>query len=261
MIARLMLAALVTPLLAGCGGSYLASLPDVVAAEGGTARVAAQFRRQEVWRFAPPVEDAAVTVRVAGGPRRAAFTDADGCAAVDLTAPDEAGRYTLTLRHQDPRGVEFTATGHLYVLDPQRLAVAVDWRCVTDAAAGPLRALGKAGVQLVYIVKGGADSDRIGRTLEARGLPDGPVISWDADRSEITGALPVARKSLPSLVILATDRADLAAWAAPLQMAVAAPSPDWIALAARVSRAAAAMGTADFDALSLRDIEAALAQP
>ncbi|MFW6154092.1 MAG: hypothetical protein ACOC95_02650, partial [Planctomycetota bacterium] len=101
MIGRLVLILTTALVLGGCGGEYLVALPDVVAAEGQTARVAARLRRREVWRLAPPVADAAVTVRMDGGRRRAAFTDDDGYAAVDLAAPETPGRYTLTLRHQD----------------------------------------------------------------------------------------------------------------------------------------------------------------
>ena len=263
MIARLVLTMVIAALLAGCGGQYLAALPDVVTAEGRPARVAARLRRQEVWRLAPPVADAAVTVRLADGARRAAFTDDDGYAAVALDAPDQPGRYPLTLDHQDPRGVEFTETGRFYVLDSQRLALAVDWRCVAaaDTAAGPLRALRTAGMQIVYVVKGGADSDVVHDALAAGDLPDGPVISWDARRGTLTGALPAARKSVPSLVILATDRDDLAVHAAALGMAVVDIAPDWIAVAARVSKAAATLRDVDFADLAAADVRAALAHP
>ncbi|MFW6146739.1 MAG: hypothetical protein ACOC7R_05335, partial [Planctomycetota bacterium] len=159
--------------------------------------------------------------------------------------------------------VEFTETGRLYVLDPQRLALAVDWRCVEMAAdaGGALRALRNAGVQIVYVVTGGGDSDALRQTLTERDLPDGPIVSWDARRGTITGGLPVARKHLPALVLLATDRNDLRSWAEALDMAVVSVAPDWIAVAARVSDAAKALRNADFDATSPADVQAALAQP
>ncbi|NLF30111.1 MAG: hypothetical protein GX591_04390 [Planctomycetes bacterium] len=262
MIARLVLIMTAAALLGGCGGQYMAAMPDVVAAEGRTARVAVQLRRQEFWRFAPPVADAALTVRLDDGPRRAAFTDADGYAAVPLAAPAQPGRYSLTLHLQDAGGVEFTQVGRCYVLDSRRLALAVDWRCVQadDAAEGPLRALHAAGVQIVYVVKGGGDGGRIHEALAARELPDGPVISWDGRRT-LPGALPAARRALPSLVVLATDRDDLARCSDALNMAAAGADPDWIALAVRVSRAAAALRGADFGALRIADVRSELARP
>jgi hypothetical protein len=254
--------------LAGCGGGYIMTIPDTVAAAGSQAPAAIRMQRHEFWFFRPAVKDAAVRMWIDPADQRAAYTHADGYAAASVPAPSQPGRYALTVSHQDIYGDEATAQGACYVLSVDRLTVLVDWKAVDGDAeavvvARDLDRLAKAGVQIAYAaVEPASRPAEAHAWLESHGLPDGPVLCWGVKKtwsgnvSAVTGTLPTARRQLPALLIAAGPEDDLLIAARRLNMLAVQIGPrrsagftgsaDWFELADRILAARDLLGERDF---------------
>lgn len=269
--------------LAGCGGAYVVTIPDAVSASGQPAPVTVRLQRQEFWFLRPAVKGAVLRLRVASGEPRAAYTRANGLAAAACPAPEQIGKYAVTVGHQDDQGDEVRRQGNCYVLDPRRLVLAVDWEAVEDResaelAAGPLARLVRAGVQIVYLATDeAAQPAKAHAHLAASDLPDAPVLSWGWRRdwlgrkTEVTGALPTARKQLPGLVIAAGPEDDLLRAVRSLDMVPVCVGvdrggrfiefPDWSELVDRVLAANGPIGEAGLEPMSVEEARDALTRP
>ena len=264
MMPRTSTTVLLVAMLAGCGGRYVVSVPDAVTT-GGSARVVTQLRRYEVWPITFPVEQAAVVVNVADEPHRAAHTDSDGIATFMVPAPTPVGSYRIHFRHQDARGDEASATGRCYVMDPQRLTVAVDIAAVERDYEVPLHQLRSAGVQIVYV-----DDEVAGQTEPLRwwivgnGLPDGPMLAWRwrrdwlGRRVEVVGSLPAAKEQLPGLLMVFWNDDDLAEAAEALDM-VAFGMNELPHLTRRILSSKRLIGPRDYSGFTSRSTRDALA--
>jgi len=256
--------------LAGCSGQVTITVPDAVAASPADAPVAVRLQQQEFWKLQVPVEGALLRMSVVPDNTRAAYTRADGYASAAVPAPAEPGRYVLTVMLQDHRGDEACQTGTCYVLDPNRLAVVIDWEAIEDddqarQAAEPLARLARAGVQIVYAATG-TDPCQAHRFLADQGLPDGPVLSWGTKSNwrgkhlQVTGSLPTARSQLPALLIAAGPEDDFLRAAEQLNIVAISIGagrereyievPDFAAFADRLLAAEGLLGEKDFKTVS-----------
>lgn len=145
---RMFLAAgLALPLVGGCGGYYILSVPDQVAPAGAEAPVVVRLQRNDFLVLAFPAKGAAMRFRLGDGPQRGAYTDDLGYAGVTVKAPDRPGRVELSVDHMDFDGDEIGGKGCLYVWDPGRPIVAVDADCLPmplPVKVNPSRAMGSA---------------------------------------------------------------------------------------------------------------------
>ena len=138
---------LVLPMVGGCGGYYILSVPDQVAPAGAEAPVVVRLQRNDFLVLAFPAKGAAMRFRLGGGPERGAYTDDLGYAGVTLKAPDQPGRVELSVDHMDFEGDEIGGRGCLYAWAPDRPVVAVDCDCLPmplPVKVNPGRALGSA---------------------------------------------------------------------------------------------------------------------
>jgi len=266
--------------LGGCGGEFILSVPDTVTAMGQDAPVVVRLQQQEFWKLTPALKDALLQMWVLPDRKRAAYTGKAGYAATTVPTPEAAGRYTLTVCHQDHRGDEISRTGSVFVLDDRRAVLAVDWEAIDSdegarAAVEPLRRLQQAGIQIVYL-----SAERTRRPGEAHqwlaehNLPDGAVISWGWRRNwyrkavQVTGAMPIARRMLPGMLIAAGREDDFLRAAEMTGMLAVHVGTgrakqfgevgDWATLADRITKADTLKGAGDFSKVTPAQVRASV---
>ncbi len=259
--------------LTGCAGEYRLTVPDTVAAPGGEAPVIARLERSEFWRFHVPIGQAALRFEASPGRQRAAYTDAAGYAALAVPVADEPGEYPLHVRLQDARGDEAYAEGRIFVLQPNRLTLAVSWAALQAdpaEAADALARLAEAGVGVIYLAGEPARQPESSRAwLAERNLPPGPVLPWvvPAPGDPLTGGLPAARRVLAGLEIVVLAELPAADAVAALEMVpvtlgqadgTAVALLDWASLAQRLLTAPLLMGEHDFELIAPEDVRDAL---
>ncbi len=214
----------ITP-LAGCGGGYLLTVPEHVGPAGGQAAVIARLQRSEIYLLAHPVEKIPVRFTLAGEAEssRAGYTDKLGYAGTVFKMPLKTGRYELIAQIQDSQGTQAKASSAVFVLDPQKPAVAVDLDSILDgqgqAPASAAEALKKlaANTQLVYLTCNSPSQQANPHAkLAEMGLPDGAILTWTRQRwhvkrdgrfprvvieSRMVSQLASLRKTLPGLTV------------------------------------------------------------
>lgn len=175
--------------LTGCGGQYILTVPDQVAAAGGQSVAVARLQRNDFFVLAPPIEGAALRFRVEEQGERAAYTDRLGYAGAAVPVPAQEGLYTLRVDHMDREGDEAHATAPVYVWNAQTPVVAVDLDALrldaarpAEAAAQALRKLAARPVRILYLTDRRINRHaRIHRRLAELNLPDGPVLLWQRE--------------------------------------------------------------------------------
>ena len=191
-------------LLNGCGGYYILTVPDRVAATAGEAPVIARLQRNDFFVLA--LAEPGVPLRFAldgRGQERAAYTDETGYAGAVLPAPEEPGRHDVVVRLCDTTGEEFRGQARLYAWAADARIVAVDLDALPAvgpqrrAAADALTALAPD-VRLAYMTRrSAAEHHELHAWLGQRGYPDGPILLWQRQRWQIVRG----RWDLPRLVI------------------------------------------------------------
>lgn len=191
--------------LGGCGGQYILTVPDQLAAAGGLTATVVRLQRNDFFVLAPAVEEAAMRLRIADGPERGAYTDEFGYAGAAMAAPAKPGRYALTVKHLDIFGDEVVGEGPVYVWAADRPAVAVDLDCLPglwlgDAkdAAGALRGLATKPNILYLTRRSTRDHAAAHEQLRKAGYPDGPILLWRRQRWHIVRD---GRLKLPRVVV------------------------------------------------------------
>jgi len=172
------------PLCGGCAGGYALSAPDCVAPGGGTVPVVVRLQHRELPFFTPPVKNTALRFRLAEGPLRAARTDTNGYAALNIPVPATPGVYPVNVALQDVEGEEASWDILAFVWDPRRPIVAVDMEAVVRRGVAVAEA-GSAMTRLAQVanVLYLSDADvatfpELHRALEGAHLPDGPILVW-----------------------------------------------------------------------------------
>jgi len=217
-------------LTAGCGGQYITTLPDQVAAAGGDITVVARLQRNDFFVLDLPMQGAHLRFKIADGLERVASTDKLGYAGVRLALPEAPGRYELTVKHQDIDGDEAAVAVAAYVWDPDKPVIAVDmdplprrrsqlspkrtewWaglakytvdmlpRPVPADAASAREALARLAKQgnILYLTRRSAASRlQCHDELAEHGYPDGPVLMWRRQRWHIVPG----RYRIPRVVV------------------------------------------------------------
>ncbi len=191
--------------LAGCGGEYVLTAPEQVAPAGEQARTVVRLQQRDVLFLKPAVREAPLSFTVADGPLRAAYTDSDGYAALNVPVPDEPGLYDLYIDYQDDFGEELSKSVPLYVWDRDAEIVAVDLDCLPglesdgsavealqaveeDGESGDLLRLPPAfqalhtiaqDAKILYMTQADiSEHAEIGRRLREQRWPEGPVLLW-----------------------------------------------------------------------------------
>jgi len=215
---------------AGCGGEYILTLPDQVAAVGGEITVVARLQRNDFFILDLPMQKAHLRFRIGDGQERVASTDKLGYAGIRLGLPDTPGRYELSVRHQDTDGDEAEVSVAAYVWDPQKPVIAVDmdplprrrpklspkrrgwWtglakytidmlpRPVPADAVSARLAVGRLARRgnILYLTRRSAASRLQCRDeLAEHGYPDGPVLMWRRQRWHIV----TGRYNIPRVVV------------------------------------------------------------
>lgn len=205
-------------LMAGCGGEYILSVPDQLAADNDTVTVVSRLQRSEFWTLNMPVRQAALRFRVDDGVEQAAASDELGYAAVQLAVPQKVGVYKVVVSHQDYEGEEVQRTVPFYVWNPQRKVVAVDldslpprqirqesapvassrwvaWMQRFTASLVPeiiprddasarraLQGLSKQ-ANILYLTRSEIEQhDACRKALKDNGYPAGPILTWRRQR-------------------------------------------------------------------------------
>jgi hypothetical protein len=207
---RLTALMLLTLSAAGCGGEYIVTAPDTVGTAGEEATVVVRLQRREFATLKPPVEDAAITLKLAGRSVCCAFTDEDGYAAIEVELPERPGRHVARLHHQDMWGDEMVGQAAIYALPPDRPVVLADLDSLPrgdragEAAAALERLAERA--ELVYVTCARAGSPEAARrVVDEAGYREGPVVPCppggtltDWSRHEVD-ALAALRRRLAGL--------------------------------------------------------------
>ena len=180
------------PMMTGCGGYYVMTVPDAVAPAGGRTTTVMRLQRNDFFVLAPPIKGAAIRMRIEGGRERAAYTDELGYAGTMLGAPSKLGRHTLTVSHQDDVGEEIDGQAAVYVWQSDRPTVAVDLACLptrdsagAEAARGAIASLAKGSNILYLTTRPVHKHARAHAALAAGGYADGPVLLWRRRRWHI----------------------------------------------------------------------------
>ncbi len=187
---RISFVLLMTATLSGCGGYYILTVPDQLAAAGGEATVIARLQRNDFFVMSFPVRSAAMRFRLADSSiQRAAHTDELGYAATTVTVPDKPGKYVVIVEHMDYEGEELETEAPAYVWDAEYPLVAVD----LDALPGPWNKQSRDSArQALQVIAGGANVLYLTRRsvkhhasmhgwLKSNGYPDGPVLLWQRE--------------------------------------------------------------------------------
>ncbi len=171
--------------VAGCGGDYILTAPDQLAAAGEEATVVVRLQRNDFFVLALPVERAAMTFQTGGLHEVGAYTDQLGYAGTRVPVPSDPGQYDLRIAHLDIYGDDIHRTARLFVWDKQQAIVAVDldalpWKISPDspAAVAAINRLARD-ARIVYLTRQEADQHRrLGAWLDEMGYPDGPILLW-----------------------------------------------------------------------------------
>ena len=201
MPSRLIVSLMLSLALAGCGGQYILTVPDQVAQTGGQTVVVARLQRNDFFVLAPPIEGAALRLRVHEQGERAAYTDRLGYAGAAVPVPAQEGLYTLRIDHMDSEGDEAAATAPVYVWNAQTPVAAVDLDALDtdsaqpgEAARAALQKLAARPVRIVYLTHRRINRHaEIHRRLAELNLPDGPVLLWQREFwhiSYVPGLIP-----------------------------------------------------------------------
>ena len=204
------------PAVGGCGGHYIMTIPDQMAAAGGQAAAVVRLQRNDFFVLSPAVKKAAIRFRIGDGPLRGAYTDDLGYAATMVRVPDRPGQYRLKVAHLDIWGDEVKAEAPVFAWPTDRPVIAVDMDCLpglwlgsSDKAARAMRRL-VVGANLLYLTR--RSTKRHGRAhelLRKAGYPDGPVLAW---RRQYWHIVRDGRFKLPRVVVenrLVSQLADL----------------------------------------------------
>jgi hypothetical protein len=192
----------------GCGGYYVLTVPDQLASTEGEVVPVIRLQRNDFFVMAFPLKyqpmrfrtmtlDATTGESLEQGALRVCRTDKLGYAAVKIPMSDapiknKAGRYALSVRLQDVEGEEVGSDAPLYVWDPKKPAVAVDYDMfpasgfgeLTEAAVA-LQAIAKT-ANIFYLTRHEGNTQQATHSRLARdGLPDGPVLLWQRERWHI----------------------------------------------------------------------------
>jgi hypothetical protein len=196
--------------LGGCSGGYVLTAPDAVCPVGGQAPAVVRLQRKELPLVAPPAQAAPLRFQVAGGPARAARTDAKGYASTSVPVPQAAGVYPMTVTLQDVQGQEAAWELRAFVWDPDRPVVAVDLQAVphggreAEDAKAALKNLALHANVLYLSGHSVAKFPKLRKALEAAGLPEGPILSWRVAgwrRDKVVSPLGDLRKVFPKLEV------------------------------------------------------------
>jgi hypothetical protein len=212
-------------LWSGCGGGYVLTAPDSLACFDGQVQAVVRLQRKELPWVTPPAQAAPLRFQVADGPLRSARTDKNGCASVAIPAPKTAGVYPLTVALQDIEGREETWELRAFVWDPAHPVIAVDLdavplggREIVEARSALLRLSGQA--YILYLSNQPVSRfPSLRATMEAAGLPEGPILPWREERwwekdwrekdwrekdwwrSQVVSPLSELRKEFPKLQV------------------------------------------------------------
>jgi hypothetical protein len=189
--------------LAGCGGQYILTVPDQVAAAGRPTPVVVRLQRSEFWLLSRSVDDMPLRFVIDDGPQRAAYTDALGYAETLVQAPNAPGRHEMAVALQDDEGDEASVRGPVYVWDPNARAVAVDLDALprrgrpAQAATDALRRIARQ-ARICYFTRRPVAEHRAAHDeLAERGRPDGPILLWQRERWHLVRG----RWKLPRIVV------------------------------------------------------------
>ena len=197
---RILLLAIPVVHASGCGGFYVLTVPDQVSSLKKEAVATLRLQRNDFLILTLPEErrpmrfsicrrDEASGELVRGG-EKSAKTDDNGYAGVafQLSLPpvsDKPGRYEISVDLQDIMGEELHAQVPLFVWDPARPVVAVDFDSIPrtglsdmEEAVAALTSLAKR-ANIVYLTR---TQDRLRADqrewLLRDGYPDGPILLW-----------------------------------------------------------------------------------
>lgn len=222
---KIFLWTLVVSLASGCSGRYTVTAPDQLGPAGGEVVAVVRLERSEFSVVDQPVRGGAVRLRVADGPERGTFTDDIGYAAAPVPLPAEPGRYRMSIDHMDSReGIDVAAQVPVYVWDPKRPVVAVDFDCLPDYHAGAFKPAVAAmttiarRANILYLTRDPVSMhESIHDWLEQAGYPDGPILLWQRHRwhivrgkwriprvvveSRLVSQLPLVRKTFGGLTV------------------------------------------------------------
>ena len=175
-------------MLGGCSGEYILTAPDAAVLAGQDAPVVVRLQRREVWRYAPPQTDAAVTFRLGEEPPQCARTDGAGYAALSIKASDRPGQYDVALYHQDINGDSVKGLAAIYVLATDRPIAVVDMDSLPRGDKEVAHAVGslvrmQLTAHVIYVTEKYAGRPTLAHELLARyGYPDGPVVPYSRAR-------------------------------------------------------------------------------
>jgi hypothetical protein len=190
----------------GCGGHYILTVPDQVAAAGGEAMPVVRLQRNDFFVVSVAVNEAAMRFQVADCKERGAYTDKLGYAGTTVPVPDRPGRYTLTVSHMNKdTGDEYQAKAPVYVWNPDRAVVAVDMDGLpglpigsAKQAAGAIHRLA-ADANILYLTRQWTEGHpRAHPALIAAGYPDGPVLTWQRQQWHVVRE---GKYNIPRMVI------------------------------------------------------------
>lgn len=193
--------ALLAPGLAGCGGYYILTVPDQVASSEGKLVPVIRLQRNDFFVLALPAKNQAMrfhlyptpdTLPGAKGesPLRSAWTDKTGYAGVLFSLSErpvrkKPGIYYLKVALQDLEGDEISAAVPLFVLDPAKPVVAVDYDSLPRGYFGPeaasvraLRRIADSAAIVYFTRQARRTQEDAHRRLAENGYPDGPVLLW-----------------------------------------------------------------------------------
>jgi len=217
-------------MLAGCGGDYILTVPDHLAAAGGDVTVVARLQRNDFFVVNLASNKAFLRFQIGDGIERSASTDKLGYSGVRMAMPDKPGRYDLDIRHQDDDGDEIAKTVAAYAWDPSKPVIAVDMdplprrrAKVTQGRKGWWTGLARYSVDLIPRAEPGdavsataalkrlasqanilyltrrsvANHLQCRSELAEHGYPDGPVLMWRRQRWHLVPG----RFNIPKVVI------------------------------------------------------------
>lgn len=220
--------------LAGCGGDYKLTVPDLVTPTSKGVVVVARLQRNDFWIIDLSMKESALRFRLEEGQERSAHTDKLGYAAVRLGTGPVAGTYHVTVSLQDTQGDEAQTIAPVYVWTPDSALVAVDldslpvrrvgakpwefpkwlqWKKKDPAKDARLKDAWDAdvvsasqaishiaaGANVIYLTrKSSVSYDDCRKILKANGYPDGPVLRWHRERWHTTKG---SVKYIPMIVV------------------------------------------------------------
>ncbi len=217
----LLLLFLLAPCLGGCGGYYILTVPDQLAKSDGDLVPVVRMQRNDFFVLALPSQNSAMQFRLyptantlpgapGEGPLRSAGTDKTGYAGVHFPMslpPVEGtpGLYYMKVALQDPQGDEVSAAVPVFVWDPKKPVVAVDFDSLPggflskeDSAVVALRNLSRS-ANILYLTRHSRRSQEDAhRQIFESNLPDGPVLLWQRKRWHIVRE---GKYNLPRVIV------------------------------------------------------------